>query len=55
MTILLVLIAFHMLTLLIGKSVERINYLGYGFIAIITAVEVGLVMYLLFVMETPKI
>ncbi len=55
MTILLILIAFHMITLLIGKSVERINYLGYGFIGIITAVEVGVVMYLLFVVEPPKI
>ncbi len=54
MTILLVLISFYILTLLIGKSVERVNYLGYGFVGIITAIEVGLVIYLLFVMEAPK-
>jgi heme/copper-type cytochrome/quinol oxidase subunit 4 len=54
MTILLSLIAFYMLILLTGKSVERINYLGYLFVGIITAIEVGVVLYLLFVMETPN-
>ncbi len=54
MKILFILIAFYMLILLIGKSVQKINYLGYVFVGIITAIEVGLVMYLLFVMETPN-
>lgn len=55
MTILLILIAFYMCTLLIGKIVRKINYLGYLFIGFLTAIEVSLVVYLLFIMETPNI
>lgn len=55
MTILLTIIVFYILVLLIGKLVRKINYLGYLFIGILTAIEVGVIMYLLFIMETPDI
>lgn len=55
MTILLAIIVFYLLVLLIGKIAQKVNYLGYLLIGILTAIEVSLVMYLLFIMETPNI
>lgn len=55
MTILLVIIVFYILVMLIGKLVDKISYMGYLFIGILTALEVGVIMYLLFIMETPDI
>lgn len=53
MTLLLTLIAFHFIVLIVGKSVKRVNYLGYLVIGIITSLQVGLFLYLLYTMEVP--
>lgn len=53
MYILFVLIAAYFLVLLIGKHVRKINYLGYFFIGFLTAIQVAIVVYLLFTMEMP--
>lgn len=53
MTILLILLAFHLLALAAGKFVNKINYLGYLFIGILTLIQVAVFAYLLFTMEVP--
>lgn len=53
MIILLILLAFHLLILFTGQHTERINYLSYLFIGVLTAVQVLVFAYLLFTMEVP--
>lgn len=55
MVILSVFIFIFLLTVFIGKRVNKINYLSYLFVGILTAIEVVLILYLLVTMEVPKL
>lgn len=53
MITLLILLAFHLLVLLAAKYTEKINYLGYLSVGVLTAVQVLIFAYLLFTMKVP--
>jgi hypothetical protein len=53
MTILLSLLLFHFLTLFIGRYADRINFLGYVVVGVLTVIQVAVFMYLLYNMEVP--
>ena len=53
MTILLILLLFHLMVLASGEYADRINFLGYLFIGLLTAIQVAVFMFLLFNMEVP--
>lgn len=55
MSILAIFVFIYLLIVFIGKRTGKINYLSYFFVGILTAIEVGLILFLLMTMEVPKI
>lgn len=44
-----------MLILVVGKNLEKLTFLGYMFVGILTAFEVLAVLYFLFTMNVPNL
>ncbi|MBO6711881.1 MAG: hypothetical protein JJ892_07310 [Balneola sp.] len=55
MLILLSLIVFHFLILLVGKYTKKMNYMSYLSVGILTLFQIGVVIFLIFSMEEPKL
>lgn len=54
MTILLVLIVLHLMVLMTGKYVRKLEFKGLLLVGFLTFLQVVLVGYLLFTMEVPQ-
>lgn len=54
MKALAVLILCYLLVVMAGKVVDRPNFLGYLFVAVLTIIQVAFMLYYLFTMEVPE-
>lgn len=55
MTILLIIIAMHMLAILAGRNIQKFDYTGIAILMTVTVLLVAAVLYGMFTMESPEV